>query len=64
VSAHFHFAENALALHLLLESAKRLINVVVADEYLHGRSCQSGCNNGGLANTIRLCSDTAANWSG
>jgi hypothetical protein len=40
--AHFHFAENAFALHLFLERAKRLINIVVADEYLHGQSCLSG----------------------
>jgi hypothetical protein len=33
--AHLHFAEDALALHFLLERAKRLVNIVVADEYLH-----------------------------
>jgi len=42
MSAHLHFAENAFALHLFLERAKRLINIVVADEYLHGQSCLSG----------------------
>jgi hypothetical protein len=42
MTAHLHFAENAFTLHLLLESAKRLINVIVADEYLHGQSCLSG----------------------
>ena len=35
VVAHLHFAENTFALHLLLESAERLVNVVVADKYLH-----------------------------
>ena len=40
MSAHLHFAENAFALHLLLERAKRLINIVVADEYLHVLSCR------------------------
>ena len=33
--AHLHFTENTFALHLLLESAESLINVVVADKYLH-----------------------------
>jgi len=42
MSAHLHFAENTFTLHLLLESAKRLVNIVVADEYLHGRSCYMG----------------------
>jgi hypothetical protein len=41
VSAHLHFAEDAFALHLFLERAKRLVNIVVADEYLHGQSCLS-----------------------
>ena len=35
MSAHLHFAEDAFALHFLLESAERLINVVVADENLN-----------------------------
>jgi hypothetical protein len=39
VTAHLHFAENTFALHLLLESAESLVNIVVADEYLHVRSC-------------------------
>ena len=39
MAAKLHFAENALALHLLLERAERLVNIVVADEYLHVRSC-------------------------
>src|SRR5690606_12719362 len=41
VAAHLHLAENAFALHLLLERAERLVNIVVANEYLHGRSCVS-----------------------
>lgn len=32
---HFHFAKNAFALHLLLQSAERLIDIVIADKYLH-----------------------------
>jgi len=39
MSAHLHLAENAFPLHLLLERTKRLVNIVVADEYLHGQSC-------------------------
>jgi len=35
IVAHLHFTEDAFALHLLLESAESLINVVVADKYLH-----------------------------
>jgi len=30
-----HFAEKSLALHLLLEDAKRLFDIVVTNEYLH-----------------------------
>jgi len=30
-----HFAEDALTLELFLQHAKRLINVVVANQYLH-----------------------------
>jgi hypothetical protein len=41
MSAHLHFAEDAFALHLFLERAKRLVNIVIADEYLHGQSCLS-----------------------
>jgi hypothetical protein len=37
--AKLHFAENSLALHLLLERFEGLIDIVVADENLHGRSC-------------------------
>jgi hypothetical protein len=35
VIAHLHFAEDAFALHLLFQSAESLINVIVADKYLH-----------------------------
>ena len=34
ITAEFHFAEDALALHLFLERAQSLIDVVVANEYL------------------------------
>ena len=36
VPAHLHFAENALALHLFLQRAQGLVDVVVSDEHLHG----------------------------
>jgi hypothetical protein len=39
MSAHLHFAEDAFALHFLLQRAKRLVNIVVADKYLHWQSC-------------------------
>jgi hypothetical protein len=35
VAAKLHLAENALALHLLLERLEGLINVIVPDENLH-----------------------------
>src|SRR5215831_17206769 len=35
VSAELHLAENALALHLLLERLEGLVDIVVADENLH-----------------------------
>jgi hypothetical protein len=35
MAAQFHFAENTLALHLLLERLEGLIDIVVANEYLH-----------------------------
>jgi hypothetical protein len=39
MSAQFHFAENSLALHFFLKRFEGLIDIVVADENLHGRSC-------------------------
>jgi len=36
VIAHLHFAKDAFALQLLFQRTKRLINIVVANEYLHG----------------------------
>ncbi len=33
--AHLHFTEDAFTLHLLLESAESLIDIVIANEYLH-----------------------------
>jgi hypothetical protein len=39
MAPHFHFTENAFALQLLLESAESLVNIVIANEYLHVRSC-------------------------
>ena len=43
MAAKLHFAENALALHLLLERLEGLVDVVVADENLQtnvpSRSC-------------------------
>lgn len=38
VATKLHFAENALALHLLLKCAKRLIHVIVTNNDLHDRT--------------------------
>jgi hypothetical protein len=35
MAAELHLAENALALHLLLERLEGLVDVVVTDENLH-----------------------------
>src|SRR5215813_9656856 len=35
VAAHLHFPEDSLALHLLLERAEGLIDIVVTNEHLH-----------------------------
>ncbi len=35
MATKFHFPENALALHFFLEGLERLIDVVVANNYLH-----------------------------
>jgi hypothetical protein len=35
IAAHLHFPEDSLALHLLLQRAQGLIDVVVTDEHLH-----------------------------
>src|SRR3569623_1848068 len=39
MTAQLHLAENALALHLLLERLESLIDVIVANENLHCCSC-------------------------
>src|SRR5215470_3187630 len=38
MAAKLHLAENALALHLLLQRLQGLVDVVVANEYLHACS--------------------------
>jgi hypothetical protein len=35
IATELHFAENAFTLQLLLEGAQRLIDVIVADNYLY-----------------------------
>jgi hypothetical protein len=49
--AQLHLAENPLALHFLLERFEGLIDIVVADEYLHGLSC-----------ILRLGLERSENW--
>jgi len=46
VAAQLHFAEDALALHLLLQNLKSLIDVVVADENLHALFLFNGAVDG------------------
>jgi hypothetical protein len=36
MSAQLHFAENSFTLHFLFQGLKGLIDIVVANEYLHG----------------------------
>ncbi len=36
--SQLHFAKHAFALHLLLQRAKRLVDIVVANQNLHSRS--------------------------
>ena len=38
MAAKLHFAENALALHLLLQRFQGLIDIIVANKYLHACS--------------------------
>jgi hypothetical protein len=38
MTAELHLAEDAFALHLLLEGAERLINIVIPDKNLHATS--------------------------
>ena len=38
MAAKLHLAEDALTLHLLLESAERLVDVVIPDKNLHANS--------------------------
>jgi hypothetical protein len=38
MAAEFHFAEDAFALHLLLQDLEGLVHIVVTDENLHWRS--------------------------
>jgi hypothetical protein len=41
MAAELHLAENALALHLLLQRLEGLVDVVVTDENLHAGSSRS-----------------------
>src|SRR5690606_23478060 len=57
VAAELHLAENALALHLLLERLEGLIDVVIADENLHAASSFSvsslDCERSGILQSER-----------
>jgi hypothetical protein len=41
MATELHFAEDTFALHLLLQGAERLINVIFANEDLHVLTCFS-----------------------
>jgi hypothetical protein len=43
MSAELHLAENALALHLLLQRLEGLVDIIVTNENLHASSSQTGC---------------------
>src|SRR5687768_15610096 len=43
MAAQFHFPEDALALHFLLEGLERLVDVVVANDYLHEQTFVFEC---------------------
>ena len=45
MSAQLHFAENALALHLLLQRLEGLVDIVVPDENLHAAYLSFECVN-------------------
>src|SRR5690348_4278681 len=51
IAAQLHFSEHPFALHFLLQGAERLIDVVVANEDLHGSSSPSGFAAGRAAAT-------------
>ncbi len=62
-----HFAERSFTLHLLFQRFQRLVDVVIADEYLNHRcSCRfprkprDGCPEGPLRNEARLIAEDAA----
>ena len=38
MAAEFHLTEDAFALHFLFQGAEGLVDIVVADLYVHGRS--------------------------
>lgn len=38
MTAHFHFAEKAFALHLLLQGTERLIDIVIAYDYFNQKN--------------------------
>jgi hypothetical protein len=55
MAAKLHFAEDALSLHLLLESFEGLIDIVVADENLQANDPDLSKENNPSASTVELC---------
>ena len=60
MAAEFHLAEDALALHLLLQHLEGLVDIVVTDENLHAaflfdRAIDGSNGQGARANGARIC---------
>jgi hypothetical protein len=59
MAAEFHLAEDALALHLLLQRLEGLINIVVTDENLHAAFLFDRAIDGPMAKALgplaRIC---------
>jgi hypothetical protein len=64
MATELHLPENALALHLFLQRLKGLVDVIVANEYLHARILvkyqpsdggQAGRDEGEMAGAFEKC---------
>ena len=58
MAPEFHLAESTLALHLLLQHLEGLVDIVVTNENLHGRSSwSSDLRSGGQGAQVHWCTD-------
>ena len=65
MAAELHLAEDALALHLLLQHLEGLVDIVVADENLHAallfdRAVDGPDGQGARATGARICNNAGA----